>query len=641
MERLCQKCNQPVPQEAFLCPHCGAILDTSAPKPMEEKPKKVCMIPYRYIFSVILALMLVAAVVILIGSVLKHIGPKDPTVPTQTTVPPTTTEPVPLVPYEVKVRTDNRKNLKGIWVEVCKDGEVLYACESGSYGSATFILPQQDGYTIRLSKLPMPFEALYSTREFPFEPGQQNLEILLESSRVNYTVRVVNREGEPLADTTMNFFGFTRSVSSTSDQQGTCVFEDKYVDGSCPVVYLLSYPTGYQSARVVYEFDRESLTLTIVLDRYGELELPEGHTVYQVLVKDEFGKPITGLDTVVTVDNDMGSTLNSIVGYTNSDGVFSFIGSKDEDYTVLFPKDPDYSQLPFPFEDGVYEQEITLQTENPTGLYTYTIKCHDQNMQDVPGVMVLYQQPDGSYEYFTSDEKGLIEMALPEEDPAKVTVMVVSVPDGYDSTIHNKTYTFNKYSRAMAIAVIYVKPVTVTINVVDQYGDPVLDATLAVRDYIDPSNEVYYVVDEKGVVQVELDPKSYYSAWIYDCPMGYTSDETFQYLFSSKTEYTFVLNRLPLETYTLKFLDEQGNPVPGVSIMVRAAIGSQMYTSDDNGIVTFEYYAYHDFMNGFVVQEIPEGYVLQAYPNPHPDEPLYYSIPADVTTMVVLLVSTN
>jgi hypothetical protein len=123
--------------------------------------------------------------------------------------------------------------------------------------------------------------------------------------------------------------------------------------------------------------------------------------------------------------------------------------------------------------------------------------------------------------------------------------------------------------------------------------------------------------------------------------MGYTFDETFQYLLSSKTEYTCVLNRLPLETYTLKFLDEQGNPVPGVSIMVCAAIGSQMYTSDDNGIVTFEYYAYHGLMNGFFVQEIPEGYVLQAYPNPHPDEPLYYSIPADVTTMVVLLVATN
>jgi hypothetical protein len=156
MERTCQKCNQPVSQEAFLCPHCGAILDTTVPESVEKMPKKARNIPYRHIVSVILALVLVAAVVILLSTVLKHIGPKDPTAPPQTTIPPTTTQPAPLVPYEVKVHTDNRKNLKGIWVEVCKDGEVLYACESGSYGSATFILPQADGYTIRLSNLPMP-----------------------------------------------------------------------------------------------------------------------------------------------------------------------------------------------------------------------------------------------------------------------------------------------------------------------------------------------------------------------------------------------------------------------------------------------------------------------------------------------------
>lgn len=463
MERLCQKCNQPVSQEAFLCPHCGAILDTTVPEPVEEKSKKVRKIPYRHIVSVILALVLVAAVVILLGTVLKHIGPKDPTAPPQTTIPPTTTQPAPLVPYEVKVRTDNRKNLKGIWVEVCKDGEVLYACESGNYGSATFILPQADGYTIRLSKLPMPFVALYSTREFPFEPGQQNLEILLESSPVPYTIHVVNREGEPLADTTLTFFGPSGTVIKTSDAQGACVFEDKYVEGSVPVIHIQSHPTGYHSAQIVYEFDRESLTLTIVLDRYGELELPEGYTVYQVLVKDEFGKPITGLYTAVTENNFL-----SHYRYTNSDGVFSFIGSKDEDYTVLFPRDPDYSQLAFPFEDGVYEQEITLQTENPTGLYTYTIKCHDQNMQDVPGVMVLYQHPDGSYEYFTSDEKGLIEMVLSEADPTKVSVMLVSVPDGYDyGGVDGMTYTFSQYSRVMVIAVMYVKSFTATIKVVD------------------------------------------------------------------------------------------------------------------------------------------------------------------------------
>ena len=290
----------------------------------------------------------------------------------------------------------------------------------------------------------------------------------------------------------------------------------------------------------MYEFDHGSLILTIVLDRYAELELPEGYRIYRILVRDEFGKPIPGLYTRVIEDD-----YESSSGYTNSDGVYTFIGLKELDYTIRFPKNVDYSHLAFPFEDGVFEQEITLQTENPTGLYTYTIKCHDQNMQDVPGVMVFCQHPDGSYEYFTSDEKGLIEMVLSEADPTKVTVMVVSVPDGYDyGGVDGMTYTFSQYSRAMVIAVMYVKSFTATIKVVDQYGNPVLGATLAVRDENDPSNEIRYVTDTNGAVQMELDPMSFYSAWVYDCPAGYSTDHDFQYLFYPETEYTFVILQL-------------------------------------------------------------------------------------------------
>jgi hypothetical protein len=91
---------------------------------------------------------------------------------------------------------------------------------------------------------------------------------------------------------------------------------------------------------------------------------------------------------------------------------------------------------------------------------------------------------------------------------------------------------------------MYVKSFTATIKVVDQYGNPVLGATLAVRDENDPSNETRYVTDANGAVQMELDPMSFYSAWVYDCPVGYSTDHAFKYLFYPETEYTFVILQL-------------------------------------------------------------------------------------------------
>ncbi len=539
MERTCQKCNQPVSQEAFLCPHCGAILDTATPKVEEVKQKRVRKIPYRHILSVIVALLLVASVVILVGSILKWVAPNNSDPTYQPTVP-TTTESAPLVAYEVKVRTDNRKNLQGIWVELCKDGEVLYSCEAGNYGTATFILPQAEGYTIRLSKMPQPYEMLYCTTEFPFAPGQQNLEILLQTEKVPYVVKVVNREGEPLPDTRIYFYGYSNSTSAITDQYGTCVFEDKYVDAGYQAG-IESYPTGYYAMQWLYNFEEGSVELTIVLDRYEDVELPSGYSLYKVRVVDEFGEPMAGLYTVVYQDQWLKD-----YGYTNSDGVAVFKARDEEgqNFAVAFPKEVDHSHLSFAFTEGSRELEIVLKTQNTTGTYTYQIHVHDQYVNPVAGVEIAYQLPDGTISYYTSDENGDIFMELTEADPTKVTVWLHQAPEGYEIPDSSKRYTFDPYSRVMPVVVYLTKSTQVTIKVVDENGEPMPGVILAIRNGNIPSEETHVATGPNGTVNLAVDPMTYYEVWIYVIPNGYSSDTPPQYINAESGEVIFVLQSL-------------------------------------------------------------------------------------------------
>lgn len=532
MERTCQRCNQPVPQEAFLCPHCGAILESVTAEPVVTVRKPARKMNFRHIFSVILAVLLVGAVVLLIGSVLKLVRPGATTPTTQ----PTTTAPAPLVPYEVKVRSDQRGNLKGILVMLCKDGEVLYTCKAGDYGKATFVLPQKDGYTIRLAEMPQPYQILYGTTEFSFEPGKQELEIILETKNVPYTVRVVNREGEPLPDTRIYFYGAYNRGSAITDEDGCCVFMDRYLHSGYQAG-IEAYPTGYYASQWLYDFEGGSVELTIVLDRYEDVKLPSGSSLYTVRVVDEFGQPIAGLRAALICDQ-----ISMASCYTNSDGVAVFKLRYDNGRVgVAFPTEVDYSHLFFEFAQGSRELEIVLQTQNTTGTYTYQVHFHDQFMQPIPGMVISHQLPDGSVQYYTSDENGDVFMELAEADPTKVSVRIEEVPEDYEAPQFPSTYTFDPYSRVMPIAVMYGKLTPVTIKVLDQNGNPVPGVVIAIRNGNNPEEETHVATGPSGTVNFEADPMTYYEVWIYVIPNGYSSDTPPQYINAESGEVIFVL----------------------------------------------------------------------------------------------------
>ena len=538
MERICQKCNMPVSQDAFLCPHCGAILETVAEQNREPKAQKAKTGNTPRILSVALALALIAAVALFLAAVWKLASPDEPRPTGFTTLSPTTEEPAPLVAYEVQLRIDIRKNLQGIFVHICKDGDILYSCEVASNGKATFILPKSDDYTIRLSQLPMPYEAKYRDQDFPFETGQQSMHILLTCENVPYTVKVVDRQGNPLADVSILFKGTNHSETKITDEIGIVVFAHNYEASGRPLVTIISFPTGYYSLIWEQNFVSGQIEMTIVLERYDEIAFTGDTALYQLRVRDEFGQPVAGM--LVEGYRSFGTP---ITGYTNCDGVFVFHGDKNVGYRVRFPENLDYSHMYFYYEEGQFEQEITLKLHNDTGIYTYRLCIVDQFHRPVPGVVLAYQHVDGSYSYFTSDHEGNIQMELAEEDPTKITLQIHQLPEGFAS--YKETYSFSEESRFRHINLTYVQITQVKIRVVDQYGEPVgnVGLTLSDQDWFYPTADQYFYTGSDGTLLVELDPMKQYEIRIHDYPAGYLQDTSVQYIDATDAEVVFVVYR--------------------------------------------------------------------------------------------------
>ena len=540
MDRKCQKCGNTVSPEDFLCPHCGAILEEIPEANAVSTTKKIHNVRFLRILIpfLLLTVLIPAALFIWKQNDLSHTQP-----PTQVGSQPT--EPVtstPLVAYDVKVSAESLQYLIGVLIHVCKDGEVLYTCEALYDGTATFVLPRSDGYYIRLENLPQPYRMLYGDMEYSFAKGEYYLQIRLKLSKVPYTVKIVNREGEPLSDARIEFQGAEERMQISTNDQGICLIEDKYVDYISPKIRIYSYPTGYSSLNREYRFDQGSNQLTIVLDRYEELELQETDALYKLRVTDEFGDPIPELFVGVMID----SEALGDYGCTNSDGVFTFIAPKEESQMIRFSQLEDYSTYDYTFDAGVYEREIALQIHTPLDSYHYQIRIHDQYQQPISDVTVYYQWPNGVFEYFVSDENGWISMDLPEGDKSKVFVRIKDVPPGY-RLVQGwlMTYFFtNASNRSIEIQLELTALPEVKIIVEDQYGDPVENATIILKKVPEQGNTKYCFTDRYGIVNVKLEPIYSYQATLLRVPEGYKADQVTHYFEPEVGTIVFVVNRI-------------------------------------------------------------------------------------------------
>ncbi len=589
MDKKCVRCGKLISADDFLCPRCGAIFGDTAPKRLEKKSVSAnSNRPIPLLLGVVMGIILLAAValaVILFGREVPDNS--DPSALSSN--PPSTQTTVPLVAYHVQLMMDDRRTISDATIHVYSQDQEVYTCQTGSYGKATIILPESDDYYFQLSNLPVQLQIAYDGIRFSFENGQRDLVLVLEESQVPYSVTVVNEAGEPLAGTRITFNSMYEDAQTlVSDENGSCVFYAKYTEeGNYATVEYAT--TGYYAQSRMISFDVGSLNTQLVLRKYENMEILDSQCLYTLQILDEYDGPVSDLAVYACYEPQNGTEYRIIsFGLTNLEGFFTFVGDKNTQYYIMIPTHPDYSQTPFPYEGGSQHQQIHLEMHKTE--FTYTVQLVNQFGEGVPQVMIsVSAYPDnGEIVYFTAGDDGVITFQSTEADPSKLILHVVSTPIEYDfDSIKWNGYFFPQYGRSQTIELTH----QTLIRVVDENGNPISGAVVqAIAGEAIPIISKF--TDENGQAALHLSAGIPYQVRVSSLPKEY-KHLTYSPVFVDQMVKEITIHPFEdITPYTINFYDQEtGKPIAGVQIAVSyysTGREAQYYTSDENGVITFE-----------------------------------------------------
>lgn len=527
MSKQCQKCQEHVSDDSFICPHCGAILgDTMyipkavpvATEETEPKPEKRRGRAATYLFLSVIVILLVALLILMLPKVLYSAddGSKSATTGvTQQTNGPLTT-------YNLQLLSSDRSSMRGIKIQVLLGDEVVYTGITAQYGKASFTLPESDDYTIRLMDLPMKFQHHYEGSTFAFEKGSQDLQITLEYLPIPYRVKVVNEDDSPLEGVKLTFQGVEQQVEWT-DEHGYATFYAKWIDLEIGYrVLATSAPVGYAAnSSLGYYFTNGETELMIVMGSLKS-QLREGERVYTVRYVDENGDPVPDQFVLAcntdALDSYTGPSSDAIIarGNTNADGFFSFIGREDQIHYMLLRDQPDYCEIFYSFEENAEYLEVHLDLNRKS--YTYTVYVVDQFGEPYENAELYYHDPFLSVTqagpYYT-DENGMFTFESACSEPTLLSVFVST-----GNFVTSASFAYN--SRKLTIEVNIQSDITFTVRVIDYDGAPVVGACVEMSNLFF-NFYVQGVTNEEGYCEFVLPGAWDYTAKLISLPHGYVN----------------------------------------------------------------------------------------------------------------------
>lgn len=519
MERKCEKCKKKITSDDFICPHCGMIVgDPVSYARTVPEDKRISR--RRLLAGLICAAFLVVLLAVGVTVLVQWQQEQAASVPSDTlTAPDQTTG--PLTVYTVQIEAADQTDLTRSCIHVYSGEQELCSSQVGKNGTATFILPESDGYTVTLTDMPVQFQINYGEAVFTFEEGQQKLSITLENKPVPYTVKVVNSAGEPLAGTGIAFYTRRQDAEKgVTDENGCCTFEAEYQPET---TYASAFyaPNGYYADDTIVRFGINSLEATMVLGTYEEAGIAKD-SIYTVKVIDEFGDPVPNIYLQATFHLNSGA-VGARDGYTNMEGCFTVITNSVEvsDFCVNIPQDPDNFDKLFYFEEGSRELVIPIVVHTLPSEFLYTVHIVDQFSRPVAGVEIAYTVQDtGEIQYYTSDENGVITFPTVFYDPAEVLFCINSLPEGYTTYLPDYAqYSFPYYRRTMTIELSYEGMMDYTVTVIDTEGNPIAGAKI---ELYGSSVSRYAYTDDNGCCVFTMPAGYWYDADILSLPGDYT-----------------------------------------------------------------------------------------------------------------------
>lgn len=626
MTRRCLKCKKEISQNDFICPHCGLIIGdpVSYATSVQTKQSAKSKFSFRRVIYFLLTIALIASVGVVLWLVYPYLLPSETVDATQhaTTEPAPTETTAPLVVYTVKIGTVNKTKLTGSYVHIYSGDQVLYSSQVGDDGTATFILPEFDGYSVRLTDLPVQYQVNYGEASFFFEAGQRELSVTLEELPVTYTIRIVNSAGEPMPGTGIIFYcSGEDDQEKVTDENGICTFVTEYNNGTHSASISFT-PNGYVALNDYITFKKDRLEFEVEIQTYEEA----GYNlkdIYTIRVVDEYGDPVPFVRLAVAgmFTNLSGQGIWKS-GATNMEGCFSFCYPEDLQCRVQILENIDYRETVFEFEEGDHDMQIQLDLyKEPGDQYTYTLYFRHQNSgTPVPGVQIAVTDDlySGTAEYYTSDENGVIVFELTESDPSLVHFYVISSPDGYTPLLFaDHQYSFYPYSRSFTVELKHDGKVTYKVYLKDTEGLPVKSAAIGLYLLNDELHSVF--IDDQGCGTFRLYPTE---EFVIDRVGLHLLPDEYEKHIVSLIEYgqerSIHITIAPPDAnnvYTVTFQHpETGTVIPGVQIAVTNdyyslySDGTEFYTSDENGVITFESTKVDPATVSFYVISCPDDY---------------------------------
>jgi hypothetical protein len=304
-------------------------------------------------------------------------------------------------------------------------------------------------------------------------------------------------------------------------------------------------------------------------------------------------------------------------GEVDADGMITFIAPKGEGYSIrlsnLFPAlDFHYGNLDIPFPEGTNILRYRLANKD----IHYAVRVVNTAGDPVPDVKVEFIAQFGTFikdGLTDSDGEAFFKSFY---DPLCYATML-SVPDEYILVDTKYSYEFGSFVTEIVLMTYeecHVGPENLfTIRVRDEYGQPVKDLFVFIYGQIGEDTTTWESIgcftNQQG--NITFTGSMDYSFQVRIPYNPDYADIRFPFEEGSHELDIQLLLHTPLDayTYTVKFVDQFGLPVPGVEIRDYVYdVQNLKYISDENGIISFSSKLWDPSLVHFSITQLPIGY---------------------------------
>lgn len=423
--------------------------------------------------------------------------------------------------YTVRVVDENGEPITGVSLLAydVDDRTSIYRGTTNMEGCFSFVGKFDAVHNVNIQK-----NADYYGVNFTFEKDTQELIIQLDhkapGTKYTYTVEFVSFVDTRVVPVAGVQIGYWHPDSGelehyTSDENGIVTFETIAADPATVQFKITDLPDGYYidgPSDWDYGFDAYLRSTSIMLDYDGKVN-------YTFFLQDEAGAPV--VDSGIMIFDD-GHPLNLLVTDKEGMGTYRYFPNWEPQIEISYLS-AEYQNCAIKHIEFGEGHQIYITIAPTIVEYTYTVSFVNQDTgEPVCGVQIGVDRFNGSYEYYTSDENGMVTFLSAEPNPFDVYFYVSDCPD-HLTTIYEAYYTYNfqSYDRSCTVYLKSDERLPYRIYLRNHEGSTVAYALLVI--YQDDVGQFVEINDEGfGTIRLSGEPNLKKSDIILaEMPEGY------------------------------------------------------------------------------------------------------------------------